>query len=240
MPTVAQLMTNHADSVGPTATVAEAAARMVESRISSVIVIENNKVLGIVTERDILHAMRQQRDRSLPVTTLMSSPVHTVSEDMDYREAYRGATLRGIRHLVVTDPKGKPLGVVTETDFRRHLGLDIFRQLNDVSNLMEHKFPRLKADATLDAALVAMESSRQSCVVVVEGDKPIGIVTERDVVRLFLENTPNTTIKTVMTQPVAIVNIDTPIHVAAQKMLDRRFRHLAVVDHEQKLVGLLT
>jgi diguanylate cyclase (GGDEF)-like protein/PAS domain S-box-containing protein len=240
MPSLAQLMTNHADSVGPAATLAEAAARMVESRISSIIVIEHDKVLGIVTERDILRAMRARQDNSLPVTTLMSSPVHTVSADMDYREAYRGATLRGIRHLVVTDPKGKPQGIVTETDFRRHLGLDIFRQLNDVSNLMELKFPRLKGDATLDAALAAMEASRQSCVVVIEGGKPVGIVTERDVVRLFLENTPNTTLATVMTQPVAIVNIDTPINVAAQKMLDQRFRHLAVVDHDDKLVGLLT
>ena len=240
MPSLAQLMTNHADSVGPAATLAEAAARMVESRISSIIVIEHNKVLGIVTERDILRAMRARQDNSLPVTTLMSSPVHTVSADMDYREAYRGATLRGIRHLVVTDPKGKPQGIVTETDFRRHLGLDIFRQLNDVSNLMELKFPRLKGDATLDAALAAMEASRQSCVVVIEDGKPVGIVTERDVVRLFLENTPNTTLATVMTQPVAIVNIDTPINVAAQKMLDQRFRHLAVVDHDDKLDGLLT
>ena len=112
MPTVAELMLHHADRVAPSATIGESAALMFSSQISSVIIVDHDKVLGIVTERDILHAMRQHCDASRCITTLMTSPVHTVSEMMDFREAYRSAALRGIRHLVVTDPQGKALGVV--------------------------------------------------------------------------------------------------------------------------------
>ena len=240
MPSLAKLMTHNADRVVPSATIAEAARLMVGSRISSVIVIEHGKVLGIVTERDILRAMRQHHDATQCITTLMSSPVHTVSEEMDFRSAYRSAALRGIRHLVVTDRQGKPLGVVTETDFHRHLGLDFFSRLNNVDTLMERDFPRLPVDATLDNALAAMTLTRQSCVVVVDGDTPLGIVTERDVVRLFLGDEGSSRLGNVMSHPVATVQIDSPLSEAAQQMLDSDFRHLAVVDRSNRLLGLLT
>ena len=240
MLTIAQLMTHHADRVAPSATIAEAAALMVATRISSVIIIEHEKVLGIVTERDILRAMRQHQDAAQPVTTLMSSPVHTVNSDMNFREAYRSAALRGIRHLVVTDLQGKPLGLVTETDFRRHLGLDFFRQLNTVDTLMERHFPRLPADATLDAALAAMDATQESCAIVVDGDTAIGIVTERDIVRLFLQSQAGTPLSAAMTQPVTSVQKDSALSAAAELMLQHGFRHLAVVDRSNRLVGLLT
>ena len=130
MLTVAQLMTHHVDRVAPSATIAEAASLMLAANISSVIIAEDHKVLGIVTERDILQAMRQHQQATQCITTLMSGPVHTVCATMDFREAYRYAALRGIRHLVVTNAQDKPLGAVSATDFRRHLGLDFFRQSN--------------------------------------------------------------------------------------------------------------
>ena len=97
MPTVAKLMTHHADRVAPSATIAEAARLMMGSRISSIIIIDDEKVLGIVTERDILRAMLQGQDGAQAITSLMSSPVHTVSEEMDFRQAYRSAAVRGIQ-----------------------------------------------------------------------------------------------------------------------------------------------
>ena len=75
-----------------------------------------------------------------------------------------------------------------------------------------------------------MAQMRQSCVVVIADETPIGIVTERDVVRLFLGTEGNTTLGEVMTRPVASVQIDSAISDAAELMLERNFRHLAVVD----------
>ncbi len=240
MPTVAELMTSNADRVTPSATLAEAAALMVSAKISCVIVVDRNKVVGIVTEGDMMHAMRQHRDHSLPVTAIMTAPVHTVSAGCDFREAYRDAARHGIRHMVIVDEQGVPLGVVAETDIRRHLGLDFFRQLNNIDALMERNFPRLPASASLEEALTAMEAVRLTCVVVVDGKTPVGIVTEGDVVRLYLNNKGNPTLGEVMTAPVATIAADSPLTDAAQRMLESGFRHLAVVDRNHHLVGLLT
>ena len=240
MPKIADLITPHTAQVALHASLGEAAALMVELRISSVIVVDASGVHGIVTESDMMQAMRLHRTLDQPVAEVMTAPVHTVPADMDFRQAYREASLLGIRHLVVIDTDGQPLGVASETDFRHHLGPDFFRHLNDVDTLMERTFPRLPADTLLDDAISAMSAVRASCVVVVDGRKPLGIVTERDVVRLFLGANFNPTLGSVMTQPVISVSEDSSLADAAECMIRRGIRHLLVVDRNGLVSGLLS
>lgn len=239
MPTVADLMTFHADRVPLNATLGQAAALMVEAAISSVIVVDEGAVVGIVTERDVLHAMRKHQDPAIPVQRVMTSPVHTVLEQQDFRDAYREAARLGIRHLVVVDGRNRPVGVVTETDFRRHMGLGFFRQMNNVSALMNHEFPALSPSDSLQMALQAMEHGKASCVVIVENKKPLGIVTERDVVRLFLSHRPETPLFSLMSAPVRTVTENLPLVEAASLMQEHRFRHLLVVNEAGELAGVL-
>ena len=240
MPTVADLMTLHADSVAPDSTLADAAAIMVEARISSVVVIDDGRIAGILTERDMLHAMRQHDDQRRPVREFMTSPVHTVSHDTEVRTAFRQAARLGIRHLVVTAGDGRLLGIVSETDFRRFFGLDFYRQLNTVEGLMDRVFPRLPRTASLDEALAAMETARATSVVVVDGETACGIVTERDIVRLYLQVDGNPTLGEIMTAPLTSVFPETSAAEAAALMLESRIRHLTVVDRDHRLLGLLT
>lgn len=240
MPKVADLMTVHADRVPLRATLGDAAALMVEARISSVIVVDGGKAVGIVTERDVLSAMRQHNNTHRPVADVMTSPVHTVLAETDFRDAYRDATRLGIRHLVVVDTQQRPVGVVAESDFRRHMGMDFFSHMNDVSALMEQDFPVLPPVAKLEQALALMEQRRASCVLVVESGLPVGIVTERDVVRLFLDEQGAVALSQVMTSPVRTISSATSLNHAAALMQEQGFRHLAVVDQQGKLVGLLS
>jgi predicted transcriptional regulator len=105
---------------------------------------------------------------------------------------------------------------------------------------MESIFPRLPASATLDEALATMEAVRGSCVIVVDGRRPAGIVTEHDIVRLFLGSESNPTLGSVMTHPTISVREDCPLADAAQTMLNHGIRHLTVVDSDGNLAGLLS
>lgn len=240
MSIVADLMTLHADSVTPDVPLGEAVALMVRARISSVVVLENGEVAGILTERDVLHAMYRQDNQQRQIREFMTSPVLTICQDMEVREAFRFAACHGIRHLVVTNHAGLLVGIVSETDFRRHFGLDYYRQMSTVDGLMERVFPRLPPDFGLDAAVAAMESARATCVVVTEQNRAVGIVTERDIVRLFLDGVSGVSLAEVMTQPISSVGPETPVAEAANLMLENRIRHLTVVDAQGRLVGLLS
>ena len=240
MPRIVELISRQSGQVRPDATLGEAAAIMVREGQSSVIVVDDGQILGIATEGDILHAMREQRGLDQPVSTLMTSPVHSTSAATEFRAAYQEAARLGIRHIVVTGDAGQPLGVVSESDFRHHLGPDFFRHLNNVDTLMDRMFPRLPPDASLAAALTAMEAARASCAVIVEDKRPLGILTERDVVRLFLNAEDNPPLSSVMTAPAICISEDSSLAEAAQLLDERRIRHLVIVDPAGHAVGLLS
>ena len=61
MPKIVELITTRSDRVAPAASLRDVARRMVDAKISSVIVVDQGAILGIITERDKLRAMRQRR-----------------------------------------------------------------------------------------------------------------------------------------------------------------------------------
>jgi len=237
---VAELISSQSERVEPGLSLRDVASRMLAARVSSVIVVEPGAILGIITERDIVRAMRQHRSPDQTARDIMSSPVHSVPAATPFQQAYRQAVSFGIRRIVVTDEAGQPLGIVSESDFRRHLGADFFLQLNSTDTLMERTFPRLPATASLDDALAAMEAVGASCIFVIDGRRPLGIVTEHDIVRFFLDDPRGPILGQVMSQPAVSIRFDRPLAEAAQLMVDHDIRHLAVVDAAGDLVGLLT
>lgn len=240
MNSIADLITHHDDVVHPNSSIGDAARLMLGKRLSSVIVMDKEEICGIVTESDMLHAMREHRALELPVAQIMTAPVRSVSAATDLRDAYRSAARLGIRHIVVTGTQGRPLGVASESDFRRHLGPDFYRHLNSVDLLMDRLFPRLRPDASLDEALAAMESAHASSVIICDGRKPLGVLTERDVVRLFVEDGAPRSVGEVMTRPALCIAEDASLASATEIMNQRGVRHLVVTNADGCAVGLLS
>ncbi|MGM3306037.1 GAF domain-containing protein [Anabaena sp. WFMT] len=86
--------------------------------------------------------------------------------------------------------------------------------------------------------------ARSSCVVVVENNQPVGIFTERDVVRLSAQrrNLNNLAIRDVMAHPVVTLHESefTDLFFAVNLLQHHKIRHLPLVDEQNQLVGLLT
>lgn len=99
-----------------------------------------------------------------------------------------------------------------------------------------------RPDETVEAAVKRMyENDSSSIVVVDDSGKPIGIFTERDLVRVVAKGMPlSTRIEEVMTPKPVTVRDDDYLAVALQKMIEYRIRNLPVVDKEGNLVGLIT
>lgn len=87
----------------------------------------------------------------------------------------------------------------------------------------------------------SLAENHHSCGLICEYDKPIGIITERDVVRLLANQTDiDVAIKEVMTQQPICVDADTELVDALDLAKSRSLRHLPVVDATQRLVGIVT
>lgn len=99
----------------PTATVGRAVDVALEARVGAIAVVEDGKVVGIFTERDVMTKVVKQRLD--PDTTLlrdvMSSPVHTVPPTMHAQEALQTMLERHVRHLVISADGKRVDGIVS-------------------------------------------------------------------------------------------------------------------------------
>lgn len=89
---------------------------MIENNIGSVIILEDDKVVGIVTERDLItKVLTKGLDLSVPVKEIMSSPVITISPNESVEKAAEIMTENKIKKLPVVE-NDKLLGIITLTD----------------------------------------------------------------------------------------------------------------------------
>ncbi|BBE50483.1 putative signaling protein [Ferriphaselus amnicola] len=238
-----EIATRDVVRLSPDDTIAQAASSMSERRISSILVTDaDSHPLGIVTERNMLQAMQSGCPPSTALREVMSAPVITMPQSTAILDAYHFCRRNGIRHLAIVDDSNALLGVVSETDFRHYLNLSALAGRRKVTSLARGSAIALPPATGLMQALDLMQAQRKSCVVVIEGEKPIGIVTERDVVRFYSRSMPaaDITLGAVMTAPVLTISHEASINQAAEKMLVHKVRHLVMVNKYGLLAGLLS
>lgn len=96
---------NEVHSVTPDDTVLTAIKRMAELGVGALVVLENNKLIGILSERDYARkiVLAGKSSKETPVRDIMSSPVLTTTLDGRANACMRLMTDRRIRHLPVVD-----------------------------------------------------------------------------------------------------------------------------------------
>ena len=118
-----EVMSAPVQSIRSEGTLREAARIMTGQRIGALLVTGGgSRPIGIVTERDLLRAATDPciDPDATPVSSVMSTPVHTMSGDeMIYRALGRMDRL-GVRHLCVADAAGAALGMVSQRDLLHH------------------------------------------------------------------------------------------------------------------------
>jgi len=134
--TVRNLVTRAPVTTSQEATIAGAAAAMSKEGVSSILVVDEDGLAGIVTDRDLRNrVLAVGLDQSRPVRDVMTSPALTLREDAAAFEALFEMVTRNIHHLPVVNDRGKVIGLVTTTDLVRlensnpvNLAADIGRQ----------------------------------------------------------------------------------------------------------------
>jgi len=105
-------------SVEPQTTVAEALEKMVAKRVGAVLVMQDEQVVGIWTERDLMqNTLDPEFDpRSTPILRYMSQPLYFArADEQAYLLLDRFLGLR-VRHLIVKDEMGRVLGLISQGD----------------------------------------------------------------------------------------------------------------------------
>jgi CBS domain-containing protein len=123
--TVSGIMRKRLETIEATSSVQQAAKKMKDKNVSSLVVVdENGRPQGLVSERDLVIKVCTT---DVPVNTIknkeiMSSPVITISSKSSPSKAADMMLQHNVRHLLVVDngDKNKPIGMITPLDFTRH------------------------------------------------------------------------------------------------------------------------
>ena len=139
MTTVAQILKSKPDqrvaTIAPDAAVFEAIKLMAERNVGALVVLEGEKIVGIITERDYARkvALLARSSRDTPVRDVMTAPVMTVRPDQSNEECMALMTQNRLRHLPVMEG-GRMVGVVSIGDLVK----DIISEQKEIIQQLEH------------------------------------------------------------------------------------------------------
>ncbi len=111
-----------------------------------------------------------------------------------------------------------------------------------IEDWMSKPVKRVTKDLTVRKAIKIMDESNIGVLPVVENDKPIGIITERDILRRVVAkdiDLDKTNVEGIMTKNPVTINHDASILEATRLMSENNFRRLLVVKGG-KLIGVVT
>jgi len=117
MSTVAKIMTKQPKTIGPSVSIVSAAKKMKAARVGSLFVKKGKKLVGIVTDTDIVRrAVATSKPLGkMTVEKIMTSPICTIEGAQSVDEAQDMMGDLGVRHLAVTK-SGEIIGVVSVRD----------------------------------------------------------------------------------------------------------------------------
>ena len=92
-----------------------AAKKMIDENIGSIIVVQDDRLVGILTKSDYVRAFANEKEKTKKVGDLMSKPVITCEPETQITDLIDIMRLNGIRHIPVVK-KNKVVGIVTDFD----------------------------------------------------------------------------------------------------------------------------
>lgn len=114
-----------------------------------------------------------------------------------------------------------------------------------VSNLMTKDVVTCTPDESLVEVVKTIAAKRFSCLIVVENNIPVGIITERDLVEILADTLHGVTweqlsVKHFMTSPIVTITEDLTLNEAILITRSHKIRHVPVVNAQGQLTGILT
>lgn len=129
-------------SIPPTVSVAEAVAEMNRHRVGSIFVLDDGRLVGIFTERDVLRrVVGEGRDpKKSQVTEVMTANVITISPDSSIEDAMEIFTQKRCRHLPVIE-EGRLTGTISIGDVTRWMSDHHRAEAEHLKNYISGGFP---------------------------------------------------------------------------------------------------
>ena len=240
---------------------------MIRHHVGRVVIVEDSKPIGIITKSDFIRALFSRRRYTKPLEEIKAEEVMTrdlivIEENKSIKNAAKLMIRYGISGLPVVTRDGGLVGIITLTDLTRAYA-ERYRGRLRVFDAMRKDPSIVSRSHSLFYIADLLSKDPAGKVIVVEGNKPVGIITKSDVAflntlllshnikyikRTSIEKGRATAVR-IYAIPIA-ADIMTPnpltskpledLALAADTMIKNNISGLPVVDDEGNLMGIVT
>ena len=114
---IQEAMTSNPTTVEPTTTAQEAARTMKSEDVGSLPIVEGEKLVGVITDRDLaIRIIAEAKGVDTPVAEIASKDVVTIDPQQSLEEAARLMASNQVRRLPVVEEDGKLVGILAQAD----------------------------------------------------------------------------------------------------------------------------
>ncbi|AFY92522.1 CBS domain-containing protein [Chamaesiphon minutus] len=236
----------------PDSDVARASATSLAQNIvphhSAVLVLANDRLVGIFTERDLVQLTASQRSlqgvkvgevMSTELQTLVLSDRHTVMSALTIFQQHQ------VRHLPILNDRQQLIGIVTPEHIRQILQPINLLKFRSVAEGMTSEVIQAPPTTTI-LQIAQMMTARNISSIVIMDDlqplQPVGIITEQDIVQFqTLElDLERLLVGAVMSSPLFCLQPTDSLWSAQQIMASKQIRRLVITNERGELAGILT
>ena len=169
--------------------ISEIIKKLLENNLSRLIVVEDQKPIGIITEKDVglflFSETTKQGLDNIPITNIMK-PIFYVEESLSPQNSAKTMIENGVSSLAIGS-SAEIKGIFTKTDLVKYY-LDNFSNENKVVDYMTHDYVNTHTAAPLFKVIRKMLESKVSRIIVKnQNENPVGVISFRDLFRISIE-----------------------------------------------------
>lgn len=208
-----------------------------------VIILENDKPTGILTERDVVNILHKGIDLDERADKHAKKTVVSTQGDRTVGYALNLTIDNKIRRVVVTDINNNFIGLVTQQDLLKYVEEDFYRLTIKVKHIMKESRTLISASPvdSLSTVLKLMVENNISAVAILRDSQAVGIITEKDILQLASENIPvNSKVGEYMSTPIDTAYPDAPLVEIVEVMNFKKIRRVLIVDHDNMPMNIIT
>jgi len=226
-----------------------------------IVVQENNKPVGIVTERDINKFLENDKTaralEEISIEQVMEkNPIIITDGTSDHvNQAAKDMKIFRIGSVILVDSNGNLAGIITKTDITKVYGA-VYGAKSKVKDYMSRKVVTCRKSDSLRFALNMINQNDISRLVVTNNNgKPLGVITtntflthssyftkDKDGTREYLlpTDSENMCVGDLVSKELLAVNLEDDLSIAAQKMIKNHINGIPVTDDNDQLVGVVS
>ena len=247
-------------TANPKSSIFEVLQKMQSHVIKRIVISEDTKPIGIITERDINRFLEDDKTsraiNEIPIDHVMEKNIVLITDDLEndfYQCASKMDNLK-IGSIIIVDEDGKLSGIITRTDLVKAYA-SIFGEKYPVKEFMSTKIVTCRKSDSLKYALGLMNQNHVSRLVVTnENGTAVGLISSNTLLThsdyftkgitrsrdYLLPLNQNLVVNDLVEENLVTIKDDEDLAKAASIMIKNKISGIPVLDSKQNLVGLVS